>query len=104
MLMGVMHRTGDRRQELGGGARVVLEVRQMILEAAMLEQLHAEERLAVLFTDLVDRHDMGMIETRRSLGLVLKPAQLGRRREAARLDFLERHPALGLYLVPLVDR
>ena len=39
--------------------------------------------------DLVDRDDVGMIQLGDGLGLVLKPQQLGLRRDAARLDQLE---------------
>lgn len=41
-------------------------------QAAPLDQLHAEEVLAFVFADLVDRHDVRMVQVARCLGFSMK--------------------------------
>ena len=46
-----------------------------MLERHTFQKLHSDEGVAVLFTDVVDRADIGMIEGRSGLGLPLKAGQ-----------------------------
>ena len=45
-----------------------------MLEGRLIQKLHGNERLPILFTDVVNRADIGMIQ-RRGLGFVLKAGE-----------------------------
>ena len=49
--------------------------RNPVLQRHPVEKLHGDERLAILFTNLVDRADVGMVEGGRSLSLTMKTRQ-----------------------------
>ena len=57
-LVGVVHRAGDDRQQLGRGPRVMGEPRQLAGEAAPLDQPHGEVVLTLVLADLIERHDV----------------------------------------------
>ena len=65
-----MATNSGRRAGFGG------EIGEPLVEAGSRDQLHAEEMPSVVLADLVDRHDVRVVELRDSLGLVLKPQQL----------------------------
>ena len=101
-LMGMVHGAGDRRHQPGRGAEVLPEAGQLILEAAAVDQLHAEEVLALVLADLVDRHDVRVVEVGRRLGLLAKPLD-GVVVEPVRQDHLQRDRAVEADLPGAVD-
>jgi hypothetical protein len=70
-LVGVIHRPRHRRQQPGRPPLVLFPGRrplaagQGVGQAAALDQLHAEVALPLVFADLVDRHDVGVVEVGR---------------------------------------
>ncbi len=78
-----MATSSGRRPGIGG------KLEQPLVEAGSLDQLHAEEMPSLVLADLVDRHDVRVVELGDGLGLILKSQQLGFRGENARLDQLE---------------
>ncbi len=65
--MGVMDSARHHGQEFGGVAGC--KKRLVTCQATALDQLHAEVLLPLVFTDLVDRQDVVMIEVGRCFGL-----------------------------------
>ncbi len=96
-LVGVLHRVGDCRHQLGRRPRL-LEFREPLREISPLDELHAEEATAVLFADVVDRHDIGMIELGDRLGLVAKPPRGIGTRPPGVTNHLERYQAVEAFL------
>ena len=62
----------SRRGRLGVGG----VIGEPLVQARPADQLHAEVALAVVLADLVDRHDVRVVEPGDRLGLVLEPPQL----------------------------
>jgi hypothetical protein len=87
----------------GGGAGVVGEECQALVEAAALDQLHGEEVLPFVLADLVDGHDVEMVQAGRILRLAAKALDLGEGGQLARQDHLERHGPLEASLPGFVD-
>ena len=79
------------------------ELGEPLVETFARDQLHAEEMPPLVSPDLVNRHDVGMVELRDRLGLVLKAHKLGFRGENARLDHLERDRPVERDLVGFED-
>ena len=84
-------------------ARGSRESGKMLRQIAAVDQLHTEEEHAVLIADLVDRHDVRMIEVRGQLGLAAEPGSLRGRRQRARENHLQRHEPLQLEVPGLVN-
>ena len=78
-------------------------VQQVGVERLALEQLHGDERLAVLFADLVNRADVRMIERRRRPRL--EPEALGRLRAALQIAWqeLQRDVPAKRQILGLID-
>jgi hypothetical protein len=72
-------------------------------EAAALDEPHAEEALAVVLANLVDRDDSRMVPMRDRLDLVLEAAQFCRVRQQAGLDHLEGDGSVQADLSGLVN-
>jgi hypothetical protein len=101
-LMGVMHRPRHRGDELD--RRTLLgEVLDAPRQRTAVDQFHAEEGLAVLFADLVNGHDVGVIEVGCLFRLGAKPLPVRRRSEVASQDHLQGHDAVEADLPSLVD-
>ena len=100
--MSMVHGAGDRRHQPGRGAEVLPEARQFILEAAAVDQLHAEEMLAFVLADFVDLHDVRVIEVARRLGLLAKPLD-GIVIQPVRQDHLQRNGPVEADLPAAVD-
>ena len=64
--------------------------------------VHREEVLAVVFADLVDGHNVRMLQTRNGLGFGLKAFDFGGSGQQARLDHLQRHRSVQADLARLV--
>ena len=71
-------------------------------QAPAVDPLHGEVE-APLAVDLVDRHDVRVVEAGRRLGLEEEPPPLGLRGERAGLDDLQRDDAVEAPLAGLVD-
>jgi hypothetical protein len=62
VLMGVVHRTADHRQEPDSGAGVLSQAGEFVFEAASLDQFHAEVVLPSILAHFVNGNDVRMIE------------------------------------------
>ena len=72
-------------------------------EIAAVDQLHAEVMVSLVLADLVDRHDVRMIQVRRGLRLQAEPLEIIGRREPAGPDHLQRQHAVQADLPCLVN-
>ena len=102
-LVGVVHRLGRLGHQPRRGPRVVAVAVEPAGQAAAGDQLHAEVALAVVLADLVDRHDVGVVQRRDRLGLVLEPPELGVAGQNAGPDHLQGDRAVQADLPRLVD-
>ena len=50
-------------------------VADQVLQSVAVQKLHGDERLPVLFANIVDSADVGMVQGRRRLGLALEAGQ-----------------------------
>ncbi len=101
-LVGVMDGPGDGRHQPRGRAqvaRVTLDVRGQI---AAVDELHAEIVLALVFADLVDWHDVGMVEVGGGFGFEAKTLEVGGRGQTPGANHLERQHAVQAELPGLV--
>ena len=73
------------------------------MQAFARDQLHAEEIPPQVPADLVNRHDMRVVEPRHCLGLVLKSQELSLGSKAPRFDHLERDGPVKRDLVGFED-
>ena len=101
--MGVMDGAGDRGREPCRGARLASKTLDLGSQVASVHELHAEVVVAVVLADLVDRHDIRVIEMGGGLGLQAEPLQIVGRGEPAGADHLERQHAIQAHLPGLVD-
>ena len=92
LAMGVVDRPGDRRHQPGRGLVVVAIASQVLRQVAAGNQLHAEEGMPLMPADLEDRHDVGMVQVGRRLGLGAEPPDLGLGGELSREDHLRARP------------
>ncbi len=76
---------------------------RVLRQRGPLDELHREVLLALVLADLVDRHDVGMVEVGRRLGLGAEPLDVAARGEAAGEDHLERDDPVERRLPRLVD-
>ena len=99
----------EGRPALRGGLLLPIDV---VAEVASLQVLHREEVAAVLLSDLVDLHDVGVLEAGGGLGLAREAGDqlasivlLGRGLvdPVVELEDLERHDAIEVALPGLVD-
>ncbi len=100
-LMSIMDRAGDGRHQGRGGTRVRGVSRHVGRQVPALDELHAEVMVPFVLADLVDRHDVRVIEVRRGLRLQAEPLQVVGGREPARSHHLERHHAVEADLASL---
>jgi hypothetical protein len=102
-LVGVVDGPGHRRHQPRRPLGVVGEARQVPVQAAAVDQLHAVEPLPVRLADLVDRHDGRVFELGRGLGLHAEAPQIDRARAQPRVDHLEGDDAVQALLPRPVD-
>ncbi len=102
-LVGIMHRAGDGGHQLRRGAGILRKAAGMRREIAAVDQLHAEVMMPLVHADLVDRHDVGMIQMRRGLSFQAKPLEVVGRREPPGADHLQRQHAVQADLPGLED-
>ena len=89
-LVGVGHRFGHRHDQLGGFPGRQRPSLDPVGEAAAFDVAHREVVLAVIFADLKDRYDAGVIELGSRLGFALEALDVLIRGQLPRQDHLER--------------
>ena len=83
--MRVMDGAGHRRHEPRRRARLAAKSLDLCGQIAAVDELHAEVMMAVVLADLVDRHDIRVIQVRGRLGLepeslqIVRASRIGRR-------------------------
>src|SRR5713226_91452 len=90
---------GQRQHDL----RVQRPSRNLMLQCQPVQKLHGDERLAVLLVDLVNRADVGMVESRCGLRFPLKTGQSLRVFGYFVGQKLQGHKAVELDVLSLVD-
>ena len=70
--------SGHVRHQPGGGPRLGGVPLQALGEAAALDQPHAQVQQPVALADLVDRHDVRVLQPRDHLRLVAEALRVGR--------------------------
>ena len=102
--VGVVHRLGDLPHERGRAAAAgAARRRGPSGQARPVDEAHAEVVLPVVLADLVDRHDAGMVEVGRGLGLGAEPRDVGLVGELPGQDHLEGDGPVEAQLPGLVD-
>ena len=99
-LMGVMDRPSHGSQHLSRARG--LHAGRRAAEAPALDQFHGEVVLAVLLADLVDGHDVGVIERCGGLGFALEALNVGRGGELSGENHLDGDQAIEAQLQGLV--
>src|SRR5262249_31610311 len=87
----------------GGGARLLDEVGDILVEAAALDQFHAEKGPAAELADLVDRHNVRMVQVGGGLGFAAEALHVRVRGQVPGADHLEGDGAVERQLAGLVD-
>jgi hypothetical protein len=100
--MGDVDGPGQRLDQLGGLVGQPGRAVEPAGEAAALDKLQGEEGQAVVLANLVDLHDVGVLQAGDRLGLGLEAAQLLAAGVAAAQDHLEGDEALELQVPGLV--
>ena len=103
LLVRRLHRPRQRLHQRRRFLRRQRRAVELLLQAAAAAELQREERLALVLADLVDLHDVGMLQARDGLRLGLEAGQVRRAGVAARQDHLQRHQPIQLRLPRLVD-
>jgi hypothetical protein len=102
-LVGMMNRTGDDCDNPSRTSRIGGELGKPLIEAGSVDEFHAEEMPSTVLTNLVDWHDVRMVELRDGLGLILKSQQFTFRGENAGLDQLHGDCPVESHLVGFQD-
>src|SRR5262245_46905146 len=76
MFMRVMHWARDLRDEFRGATNRHRFAPGHFVELTAFDELHAEIARAIALTDLVNRNDTGMLQTRRGFGFEPKAFQM----------------------------
>jgi len=88
-LVGIVDSAGHRCQPAYAGARVGGEPRNALGEAATLDEFHGEEGLSVVRADLVNRHDVRVIQAGDRLRLAPETEMVGERSQPVGADHLQ---------------
>jgi hypothetical protein len=103
LLVAGVHGPGQGLHQLRRRPRRQRGAVEVVCQAAAGTELEREERQAVVLADLVDLHDVGVVQAGDGLGLGAEAVPVGRAGVAARQDHLQRHHPVGLHLARLVD-
>ena len=101
--VGVFHAVGQRSHQPGRLARRLRRAVDLLGQAAAGDVFEREEGLAVVFADLVDLDDVGMLQLGHGHGLAAEPRQVGGAVMSPARDHLERDDSLQPALAGLVD-
>ena len=74
--VGMGDSAGDDRHQLSGCSRRTLIFREPFRQVSSFDQLHAEKAATAFLANRVDRHDIGMVEIRKRLGLILESPRI----------------------------
>lgn len=97
-LVGVMHSSGRRGQQLCASARLAEEFTAPRRKTAAGNEFHGEIRRSAIFTRLVNGKDVWMIQLRHGLGLGLKASTNNGRIEQVGKNHLYGHDAAWVTL------
>jgi len=93
VLMRVVNRPGQRLEQLGCLPRRLRRAVEPGRKAFAFDELQRQERTALVFTDLIDLHDVGVLEFGLRPGLGPEPGSFSLPGELSRQDHLERDDA-----------
>lgn len=102
-LVGVLYRAGERFDEASGLLGRQRSLAYPLRQVAAADEFHREKRPALGFANLVDLHDIGVLQTGDRFRLNAKACLLCGVRMAARQDHLECHKALERNLTRLIS-
>jgi hypothetical protein len=101
--MGVVHRPRQRLDQLGRFARRRALLLELLGERAAVAELQREVRLAAHLADLVQRHDVRVLQAGHRFGFDLEAQPVGGAGVLDGADHLQRHQAIGAKLARPVD-
>ena len=101
--MDVVNRVGNRLRDLSDNRRSNPPLLREVRQCSPFNEFHREERDAVVLTDLVNGHKIGMPQASDSLGFILESTPGFRRTELSLVDHLQCHDPSQLVLTCLVD-
>src|SRR5262249_13668080 len=101
--VGVMHGASRGRREVRRRLWIERSGGEPVGEALALDELHGEVAPAVVLADLVDRHDMRVVETGDGLGLVAEASEVVVAGPGPCAEHLQRDEAVEGALAGLVD-
>jgi hypothetical protein len=96
-------RVGDLNAEREQSVQFHRTPGDTVLQGRAIQKLHGDERLPVLFTDVLDRAYAGMIKGRRGLRLALEPGEGMRISRYMLRQKLERDETVETSILGLVD-
>ena len=102
-LMGVMDGPGQGLDHLRRRPWRARECRRLLGQAARIGKLHHQKRPAVMFADLVDLHDVGMMQPGDGLAFERKRARACAESSDLGLQHLDGDDAIELFLPGLVN-
>ena len=103
-LVGVVNRTRDFLHRAHGLFEIAAELLCVFTECSLGDEGHAEKVLAVVFSNFVDRKDVGMVELGGGKGFGAKASEFCFSREPAFRDELDGDIAVELGLAGTIDR
>jgi hypothetical protein len=93
-LVGMVHGPGYSRHQLSSRPKVAVIFLEPFREVSSFDKLHAEKAATALFGDLVNRHDIGVVEMGDRLGLVAKASRVVVAGPGTVADHLDGHNAV----------
>ena len=103
LVVGRVHGPGQRLDQPRRLAGRLRRAAELPAQAAAVDELQREEGMAVVLADLVDLHDVRVLQRGQCPCLDLKPGHILRGSLRSRRDHFERHDAIQLPLPRLVD-
>ena len=97
------NRSTDRCQHFGRHSRWQGAVGQSFCQRRALDQLHAEKRSTLEFTDFVNVDDVGMVQLGGGFGFGSKPRDISRRSIVAPQDHFQRDDSIKAFLTSTIN-
>ena len=102
-LMRVVRGAGEARDDLHRAPQRQRFAPNELIELSAFDELHAVKAGAVVFADIVDRHDPRVLQTGGRLGFAAETFQMRLARPMSQPDNLQRHEPVQAFLARAID-
>ena len=102
-LVGMFHCEGDPNEQLTGLFGCKPAFCHGFGQGPAGDQLHTHEELALVLAQIMNRHDVRMVQRGHSLRLQIETARQRARLTSSSADDLERHSAIGWQVSRVID-